>query len=757
LYATVYRPCHDEPASFDSEAFEIWRGLLSKEGLDADIHVLIGGKKDNFWMMGDTGPCGPCSEIHIDLTPDGNTRGRLVNADGPECLEIWNLVFIQYNALPDGTFAPLESRFVDTGMGLERVAGLMADDRPFTDFSRPFSNYDSALFRPIFDSLTTLSGHVYGGRVPVSRDRIEGEVLKDCAFRIVADHLRTLTFAIADGVLPSNEGRGYVLRRILRRALLFGHQLSIGEHFFSDQVEVVAGIMGDHFGDIIRRVPLVKRVLRTEENAFSSTLTKGLGIFRKWMEEGRSFLAGEDAFLLYDTYGFPLDLTQLVAAENGLRVDVETFHRLMDRQRKRAKASQKKQLVETRAEGTRTIFVGYDLSTLNGYSATVEKIFTDPSGTTCLVVDATPFYGEKGGQIGDSGWIRWDNHWSRDVRNTVWDRETVVHILGDGMSTPRVGECVTMVVDVGRRRRIQRHHTATHLLHWALRSVLGDHVRQSGSLVTDAYLRFDFSHFEKIGAEQICQIEHLCEEKILENRSVTVLETSFEDRPGDCLAFFGDKYGDVVRVVRTEGCGAELCGGTHVERTGELGWLKVVQESSVAAGTRRIEAVVGEAAYGRADKLLTIVRTLERLFSCRAEQIPARCEELLRFRVKNAGKTHALSSRVIEERDFDGLRFVSIDVEGNDTNTLRIFGKKHFSDRQIDILLLHAGTSNGTLVLVFCSTAAVSAGYRADEVVNRILGPFGGKGGGKPNFATGGAKRPLSDEALHYTRAISKK
>jgi alanyl-tRNA synthetase len=342
LYATVYRPGVGDPAEFDAEAYRIWTEIFTQEGLDPKIHVRTGGKKDNFWMMGNTGPCGPCTEIHMDLTPLGDTQGERVNGNHPACMEIWNLVFIQYDAQPNHAFEPLKEKFVDTGMGLERIAGIWAGTRGFTDFSRLPSNYDGDLFQPLFEILAATSGHPYGGRVPVGKIHLDEETLKDCAFRVLADHLRTLCFAIGDGIFPGHEGRHYVLRRILRRALLFGTKLSLPEHFFSSQSGVFVEKMGPFFKELVPQAGLIREVLKREEEIFTATLKRGIHLFEKWTSEGTHEISGEKAFLLYDTYGFPLDLTQLMASERGQTVNVKAFERCMETQRRRTKSAQKK-------------------------------------------------------------------------------------------------------------------------------------------------------------------------------------------------------------------------------------------------------------------------------------------------------------------------------------------------------------------------------------------------------------------------------
>jgi len=658
LYATVYQPGPDEPSEFDQEAYDHWARLFREADLDPKIHVLDGGKADNFWMMGDTGPCGPCSEVHVDLTPDGDTRGALVNKNDPRCIEIWNLVFIQFNANPDGTFTPLPQRHVDTGMGFERVTAIIQGTKNLTDFSGTISNYDTDVFRPIFDEVETLSGKKYGSTIPKQNSAGENEQQKiDVAFRVIADHVRALSFAIADGINPSNEGRGYVLRRILRRAVRYGRSLGFHDPFFFKLVDVVAKTMGDVFPEVRKKQPKNKEVLKREEEAFNRTLDVGMSLFQKAVDSVESALAtlkddsslpadygaqeyerdasgeltvfrqgrfqrdehgrvekrlsGEVAFKLYDTYGFPLDLTELLARERGFTVDITRFEELMGEQRERARKAQKKEEIsieegELKAEPTK--FLGYDFLETESVIETVLP-GTKPEEVN-IVLDQTPFYAEMGGQVGDRGLLHVPGHDRTEVGqlrviDTQKRGDVFVHrtALLEGRA-PEPGEAVRVSVDVDRRRAIQGHHTVTHLLHWALHEVVSRDASQKGSYVGPDKLTFDFSG-APLAKQQVRDVEKLVNEKITENAPVSWTEIPYADarKRTDIIQFFGEKYGDTVRVLQIGGApralngySMELCGGTHVRSTSDIGPFRIVKEEAIAAGIRRIEAVAGDAA-----------------------------------------------------------------------------------------------------------------------------------------------------------------
>ncbi len=645
LYATVYQPGPNEPSEFDQEAYDHWAHLFREADLDPKVHVLSSGKADNFWMMGDTGPCGPCSEVHIDLTPDGDTRGALVNQNDPRCIEIWNLVFIQFNAdtvfVPPGItkigYLPLAQRHVDTGMGFERVTAIIQGTKNLTDFSGTISNYETDVFRPIFDEIEKLSGKKYSSTLPKAGGAAESDQEKiDIAFRVVADHIRALSFAIADGITPSNEGRGYVLRRILRRAVRYGRTLGFHEPFFFKLVDVVAKTMGDVFPEVRAKQSKIKDTIHREEEAFNRTLDQGIDLFEdiavpqavlealkregfeiasntttdtaEWArssdaeraQQTKDFFEGFEirnretkevvysdkrryffrsrwpqvlktvpvvpaaaAFKLYDTYGFPLDLTQLMARERGLTVDVAGFEKLMDEQRERARAAQKKSIVEILQEqyDTPTDFVGYDMLEAD---AQLLGTVNDSRGRQFAILDKSPFYAEMGGQIGDRGELQLSGRRKLKVLNTTKRGGTYYHeIEGQWPTTwtTVLTEPAHARVDANRRKLIQGHHTVTHLLHWALHQIVSSDAAQKGSYVGPDKLTFDFSS-APLTAQQERDVEKLVNEKIAENASVSWTEIPFAEakQRKDIIQFFGEKYGDTVRVLQIGGSARALNG-----------------------------------------------------------------------------------------------------------------------------------------------------------------------------------------------------
>jgi len=755
LYATVYQPGEGDPADFDHEADAIWRKIFEGAGLDPAKHLKTGGKADNFWMMGDTGPCGPCSEIHIDLTPE-NT-GDAVNADSPWCIEIWNNVFIQFNAKEDGSFVPLAQRHVDTGMGFERICGMIATTEGFTKFDRPPSNYDSDLFTPIFDVISKLCGHTYQRTLPeVGQTEFTETEKRDIAFRVLADHIRCLCCAIADGILPSNEGRGYVLRRILRRAVMYGRRLDLKAGFFAQLVGPVLTTLGDTFPELRENETMVRKVIASEEEAFDRTLDRGLAELEKVVSQlDGTTIPGEAAFTLYDTYGFPFDLTEILAVERGLSVDSLGFEAAMEAQRERARAAQKKSVIDVKegddAEAQATDFVGFERANEVDYAtSSLDLISTEEA--TFLVSTSTPFYAEMGGQVGDRGQVKVGEN-VFEISDTQKDPSgRFLHQLAPSTEVA-AATALSLSVDIPRRRQIERHHTATHILHWALRKVLGTHVRQAGSYVGPERLRFDFSHFEAVSAEQLAEIEQLCNAQILANDPVQWFETPFAEKPDDVIAFFGEKYGDVVRVVDIGGWSKELCGGTHVLATGEIGLLKIVAESAISAGTRRIEAVAGTEANAFVNERLATVNTLASQFSSKPEEVPARVADL-------SGKL-AASERELKRLKAEAAAAQAANVtdQAKQVGDLQVLGLVLSADNPNDLraqaVKIHEKLTNGLLVaganfgakatlLALASPAAIADGKKAGDIIRELTGKLGGKGGGKPDFAMGGC--PASDQ-----------
>lgn len=757
IYATVYSPdkTKGDPSEFDQEAWEAWAEKFRAAGLDPAIHIVNGNKKDNFWMMGDTGPCGPCTELHIDLTPAGDTQGKLVNGSDARCMEIWNLVFIQFNANPDGTFSPLPARHVDTGMGFERVAGIMQCTKNFKDFSGTISNYESDVFTPLFRRLEELSGKKYCSTLPEAGSSGANEQEKiDVAFRVIADHIRTLSFAIADGIQPGNTDRNYVLRRILRRAVRYGRTLGLRGGFFHKLVDVLAETMGDTFPEIRTRKSIVAEVIRIEEESFNRTLDKGIALFEDEAAKLKSGgkITGALAFRLYDEQGFPLDLTQLMARERGLSVDGEGFEKLMEEQRARARAAQKKEVItlsDIKADHA-TEFVGYDIFSTAAKVLQVAKI----KERNVVILDRTVCYAEMGGQVGDvatlsSGGREWR------VTDTQKSGQTTVHFI-EGDDAPELGATVQVTLDLSRRNAIQRHHTVTHLLHWALHEVVSQEATQKGSAVAPDKLSFDFNG-QALSPNQLADIERLVNERILANESVSWTEVKHSQVKGraDVMQFFGDKYGEVVRVVQIggkpgaiDGWSMELCAGTHVKSTGEIGLFRIVGESAIAAGVRRIEAVAGLAAYerarGEAEMLKTLaaannipVSDLAKKFEALNEQANVAEKKLKVYRDKEA--SHLADQLTSTAKDKNNLRVVIAQVAIENPTDLRELGAKVAGKVGARAVVILAAVNAGKVSLVVnCGADAIKAGQQAGKIVADACGRLGGKGGGKPDAAMGG-------------------
>ena len=856
LYATVYKPGPGEPSEFDREAHEHWARLFQDADLDPKIHVLTGGKADNFWMMGDTGPCGPCSELHVDLTPDGDTRGALVNKNDPRCFEIWNLVFIQFNANTDATFTPLPQRHVDTGMGFERVTAIIQGTKSFTDFSGIVSNYETDIFRPIFDELEKLSGKKYGSTIPVvgraprlpveKQDSRSGRPTRnddqekiDIAFRVIADHIRALSFAIADGIIPSNEGRGYVLRRILRRAVRYGRSLGFHEPFFFKLIGVVAKTMGDVFPEV-RAKKGIQETIRREEESFNKTLDIGIDQFSSMLattlaprlaafflsrdvaydiiNKSRNFklrrfrtndphgeqppdfvfdvasnltpifehigfaaeVPGSFAFELYDTYGFPLDLTELMARERGFTVDVAGFEKLMAQQRARARKAQKKEkiAVEGEVEAKPTRFLGYDFLETESVVETV--VPGQKTKELAVVLDQTPFYAEMGGQVGDRGLLHVPGHDRTEVGqlrviDTQKRGDVFVHraevIQG---RAPEPGEAVRVSVDADRRKSIQRHHTATHLLHWALHEIVSRDAVQKGSYVGPDKLTFDFSS-APLTKQQIRDVEKLVTEKIAENALVSWMEIPLAEakQRKDIIQFFGEKYGDRVRVLQIggepkalDGYSMELCGGTHVRSTSEIGPLRIIREEAIAAGIRRIEAVAGDAARTWAEQQAEHQQEKFEIFARKhpnlaslpvfensrdtaelLKQIDARAAHLesVETEVRDWEKKHAKEAEA-------GLRKRAAAIANELANSQKDFCVAKIDDADAKLLqavadalktkipgpIVLAGARDASVALMAYVPASLSSKFQANKIIQEIAPIVGGKGGGRPENAQGG-------------------
>ena len=765
LYATIYNPEPGDPASRDEEAWEIWAEKFRAVGLDPAVHIVNGNKKDNFWMMGETGPCGPCSELHVDLTPAGDTGGALVNQGSPDCIEIWNLVFIQFNANPDGSFSPLPARHVDTGMGFERVASIIQGTNDLTDFANArISNYETDIFRPIFDELEKLSGKTYGSTLPVSGSTGDTEQEKnDVAFRVIADHIRTLTFAIGDGIQPGNTDRNYVLRRILRRAVRYGRSLGFRTPFFHKLVDVLARTMGEVFPEIRAKQKHIEDVLKLEEESFNKTLDRGIELFNEAATKGN--ITGAFAFKLYDEQGFPLDLTELMARERGLTVDTEGFNTLMEAQRARARAAQKKQVI-TLSEietTTPTFFTGYDSLT---DTARVLEVLTIKD-RTAVILDRTPCYAEMGGQVGDTAEITRGGQFWR-ITNTQKTGNTWLHLL-DSADAPSVGEEVQISVNATRRAAIQRHHTVTHLLHWALHEVVSPEATQKGSSVSPEKLTFDFNS-AALTAQQVREIENLVNERILENASVSWTEVPYAEVRGqaDIMQFFGDKYGDTVRVVQIGGTGnldgysMELCAGTHTRATGEIGLFRILAESAIAAGVRRIEAVAGLEAAALTKSEAQRLHEIAGLLNAPAAEIEKKIEALLAHQkeLEKALKAARSKEAAAQAKDLaskaeslGGIPFLSANLGAVDGDYLQaVLDALKPTFEGVTVL---AGSAINAVSLAASVSPAFTSKIQAGKIIQSIAPIVGGKGGGKPDMARGGGKDTTQiPEALAAARAL---
>jgi alanyl-tRNA synthetase len=998
VYATIYQPdkAAGDPAERDEEAWSHWADKFRAAGLNPSVHIVNGNKKDNFWMMGETGPCGPCSELHIDLTPLGDTRGALVNKGVPECIEIWNLVFIQFNAQPaaDSTaatpasavsrieFVPLAQQHVDTGMGFERVASIIQGTKNFTDFANAkISNYETDIFRPIFDELEKMSGLRYGSTLPTSStpalspsvspsskagvsdlghaasfldlsstadpqkdddspakgddrpqkdadrlakdadrgaenrrqtpektlagvekaddspqkaaddaqkaaDTIEkaddsklaaklssegaesgnsGQITCDIAFRVIADHIRTLSFAIADGISPGNTDRNYVLRRILRRAVRYGRTLGFTQPFFYKLVPVLARTMGDVFPEVRARQKHVEEVLKREEEAFNKTLDKGISIFdgivalneevhraattavhrfdlkdptveaARWDALGRvrlaadkidrefankvfsedalgilefadiwfhkssylppgawerasesqhaaltkcceSFLeagaavSGAAAFQLYDTYGFPLDLTELMARERGLSVDTAGFEKRMEEQRARARAAQKTTIIELSEIETEepTTFVGYDREDATSEVCEVVSI----KGNTAVIVGTSPCYAEMGGQVGDTGRLYTGGR-EYPITNTVKVGRTWLHYIDAAGDEPLPEPEATahVSIDEPRRRAIERHHTVTHLLHWALHEVVSHEATQKGSFVGPDKLTFDFNS-AALTPQQVRDIERLVNEKIVENNPVSWTEVPYAEVRGNpaIMQFFGDKYGETVRVAQIggfkqqlNGFSMELCAGTHTRATGEIGLFRINGEAAIAAGVRRIEAVAGLHAYDLAAHDIHRLHTLATKLGAPLPELEKRIDALLGQQKDLERALKAAHQREAATRAKDllahadtvaGMHAIIAKIEGADGDTLQAIADALKAHGFPGVVIL-GGNAGGAVALVATVPPALTAKVQAGKIISAIAPLVGGKGGGKPESARGGGKDPTQlDAALAKAKEL---
>jgi alanyl-tRNA synthetase len=752
LYATVYAPSEGDPSEFDHEAYQLWKGFFEKAGLDPKIHIVNGNVEDNFWKMGDTGPCGPCSELHVDMTPNGDTGGKLVNMDSDLCIEIWNLVFIQYNAEEDGTYRDLPSKHVDTGMGFERVCSLIQNTKNFTDFSKKPTNYATDVFQPIFRMLEKLSGKKYVDVYPGEEsDALEQAI----AFRVIADHIRTLSFSIADSIIPGNTGRNYVLRRILRRAVKYGRSLGFNgnEPFLPRLVDTLVEEFSHVFPEIKTRAAVIKETLTLEEESFNKTLDRGMEKFEK--AAGENVFPPEDAFQLYDTFGFPLDLTALLCRERGITLDEKAVEARMEEARKLSRASQKKMVVRATEISTDVIteFLGFEKNSC-------EAIVLEIHGNL-VITDKTVFFTEMGGQEGDTGTLN-----DSTITSTQQIGSAIAHQIEGNI--PAVGDTVDLTINRERRSPIEAHHTATHLLHWAIHKVISPDASQQGSSVSPDRLTFDFNS-KAVTPEQIEAIEERVNSAIKADDTVSWVEvphSTVKDRE-DIMQFFGDKYGDLVRVVQIgggdktlDGYSMELCGGTHVRKTSDIGIFKIKSEGSTGAGIRRIEAVCGPAAEAflgeqqekesaeKSEALAKLAKANESLAKLDAPTLLVP-DNALAFEVKNqaieaekalkkAQATGAarMADSLIAEKNITGN--IVISTEGSPALLQELLnGLKKIQFTQAAFIVIDDGSK--LHLGAICGNEGKENGHGAGNLIQN-LGPIaGGKGGGKPDMARGAA------------------
>ena len=735
LYATIFEGDTTENIPRDNEAFEHWNRFFKNQA----NRIIDGSKKDNFWEMGDTGPCGPCSEIHVDLRDDNEIKETpgylLINKAHPLVIEIWNLVFIQYNRKADGTLEPLPEKHVDTGMGFERLCMVVQGKK---------SNYDTDIFQSIISEISSITRKKYG---------IDKDV--DTAMRVVADHLRAVSFAIADGQIPSNNKAGYVIRRILRRAVRYGYTyLGMEEPFIYRLVPVLSSTMGNYFPELVKGENLITRVIKEEEESFLKTLGKGLKMIEKkisdLLEAGAYTFPGNEAFVLYDTYGFPVDLTSLILKEKGLELDMNGFEQAMKSQKQRSKENAVIDagdwVIVRDIENTE--FTGYE-KTDDQVHITKYRIVKVKNKEICqIVLDKTPFYAESGGQAGDTGIFR-NNKEQINVINTVKENNLIIHITDKIPSQPET--VFTASVDKAKRQMTANNHTSTHLLHRALREVLGNHVEQKGSLVTWEKLRFDFSHFSKMTPEEVVKVEKLVNKYIRENYQLTVFNNVPFDKAKNmgAIALFGEKYGDAVRVVKF-GDSIELCGGTHTTATGNIGIFKIVSESSVSAGIRRIEAVTGEIAEeyinsiineaGEVSQMLRstgkIADNVKKLISDNA-QLRKRIEKL-QIQLAEIQKKK-LEARTVT---MNGFRFIKGVVEAESPEMLKTIANLFRNSNDDVVLAAGSVIKNKAHIVVMVSDNLVSAkNISAVEIIKAISPLIEGEGGGQPFLATAGGKK----------------
>ena len=707
----------------DDEAFKLWPKVT-----DIDpSKVLKCGKKDNFWEMGETGPCGPCSEIHYFIGDDISKQSAKGVNESDLYWELWNLVFIQNNRLKDGNLENLTAKHVDTGAGFERIVSVLQGT---------FNNYETDLFKPLIEKTEELTGQSFKkNHVP---------------FQVIADHIRMLTFSIADGGLPSNYGRGYVLRRILRRAARFGRNLHQTEPFVYNLVDTLGDIMGETFPEIIEKKSHIKKVIKAEESAFSETLDRGLNHFDKLvLSLSSKVISGEEAFRLYDTFGFPLDLTQLISREKGLSVDEKGFNDAMEKQRSRAKSKGK--FVAESSKLNWTVLIEGNDSRFTGYNNTKDTAqicrYAIEGEQILVVLDKTPFYAESGGQVGDNGSIKGEGI-ELIVNDVKKDSDVFIHYCSGKIKASKNNN-VTCEVNYDRRQNIRKNHTATHLMHKALKLVLGDHVQQAGSLVNDDYLRFDLTHFEKITQDQIIEIEKIVNKEILLNNKLDESVKSFnEAKKEGAIAMFGEKYGDEVRVISISDFSKELCGGTHVDRTGDIGLFKIKEEASLASGVRRIVALTGPKAIELIQDQSLLINAIQSQLNCETNLVIDRVKQLVlqkkelekkMKKQKKAGNAFDVNKIMDQSKTVSDIKVVAHMTDANSIDELKDLGDTLLNSMKSGVGVLGA-EGDKPMIVVIVSNDLIKMGLNAGSIAKSIGASMGGGGGGKPHLATAGGK-----------------
>jgi alanyl-tRNA synthetase len=741
LYTTVFEGSPEENVPGDDEASECWnKWFTNPEG-----RIIEGSKKDNFWEMGETGPCGPCSEIHVDIRDESERKKvpghKLVNKGHPQVIEIWNLVFIQYNRLSNGKLEQLPAKHVDTGMGFERLCMVVQGKK---------SNYDTDIFQTIIDRISEITGKKYG----VNENW-------DVALRVIADHIRAIAFSIADGQIPSNNKAGYVIRRILRRAVRYGYNnLGIEEPFLYRLVPVLTDVMGETYPELKSGKDHIIKVIFEEETSFLKTLGKGLKLIEKKVEElkkeGTQILPGEAAFELYDTFGFPVDLTQLILKENGMSTDIAGFENEMKNQKNRSREDASIEAGDWNVvrDTAGTVFTGYVATEDDVLISKYRKIKFKGKESLQIVLNKTPFYAESGGQVGDTGFLISGKE-KIVINDTIKENNVIIHISNSGLTDP-LSE-FHAVVDIEKRQMTANNHTATHLIHFALRSVLGKHVEQKGSLVTPDRLRFDFSHFAKLTKEEIQQVEETANCLVRESSNAKITEgvSMNKAREMGAMALFGEKYGDTVRVVEF-GKSIELCGGTHVENTGSIGIIKIVSEGAIAAGIRRIEAVTAGKAEEYINEKLSLVDDVATLLKStgnlkeNVEKLIAENSQLKKEIERYQMQSASASIKELKEKAviINGIMVLCGQLESVSGDMLKNIAFQFRKESDNCILVLGSATGEkANLVVMVTDKVLKEKDINAIAIIKEIAGEINGGGGGQPFLASAGGKNPAGIQA----------